>query len=122
MNIYRDWLDGKIGHEEALEALCRSLSSVLEHKSGWETEEKALRAVIAEVVEKGFEGRTELIWFGKVEMTRPRVVDSYDTGKVDAVLARLVAEGHPLAQELALARKQTTYSGSLRITRVKGEE
>jgi hypothetical protein len=122
MNPYQQWLEGKVNSGEVLETLCHRLDDIQAQKANWETQEKILRAELSEVVTKGYGGKIEVEWFGKLEITRSRVVDSYEAGKVDHILAQLVAEGHRLGQELALARKQTTYAGGLRVTRLKEDK
>ncbi len=59
-------------------------------------------------------GTQKLSGFGRVELTTPAVITSYDQKMLDALLE---AAGDPLAIRIRTARRQTMRAGSLKITR-----
>ncbi len=73
----------------------------------------SVRAVISEVV--SVNGKQEGAW-GRAELTQDATVISYDYKQVDSIMAELAAAGHPAAQALAAARKQSSRAGGLRIS------
>jgi hypothetical protein len=121
-NTYRRWQDGELTDNEALELLCRQLTSLQDRLEPLQFVEKQLRAWISEVVDREG-GRAEVNGFGRLQITGASQTVTYDRRKLDNLVARLAAEGYSdLAQEIASYRKESSRSGGLRILREKLEE
>lgn len=117
---YDRWQEGDIQAEEALTQLCQSLDSLEDRLEPLQQQKDTLRTQISEVVEH-LGGRAELDWFGALQITSPTVTVSYDREALDALVARLIAEGQAsIAQQIAACRKESPRAGSLRIKRNKG--
>jgi chromosome segregation ATPase len=117
---YDRWQEGDIQAEEALAQLCQSLDSLEDRLEPLQQQKDTLRTQISEVVEH-LGGRAELDWFGSLQITSPTITVSYDREALDALVARLTAEGQAsIAQQIAACRKESPRAGSLRIKRLKG--
>jgi hypothetical protein len=121
-NTYQRWQDGELTDNEALELLCRQLTSLQDRLEPLQFVEKQLRAWISEVVDREG-GRAEVDGFGRLQITGASQTVTYDRRKLDNLVARLAAEGYSdLAQEIASYRKESSRSGGLRILRDRPEE
>lgn len=121
-NTYQRWQDGDLSDAEALELLCRQLTSLQDRLEPLQFVEKQLRAWISEVVDREG-GRAEVAGFGRLQITGATTAASYDRRKLDSLVTRLAAEGQSeLAQEIASFRKESSRSGGLRIVRDKPDE
>lgn len=74
-----------------------------------------LRGRISELV--AVTGNQELPGFGRVEITSPSRILSYDAKALDALLLELDAAGNPLAGRIREAQREGQRAGSLRISR-----
>jgi hypothetical protein len=74
-----------------------------------------LRSQISELVEEV--GSQELPGFGRVEITTPSRITSYDPKALDALLLELDAAGNPLAERIRETKREGQRAGSLRISR-----
>lgn len=120
LTSYDRWQEGDIQAEEALTQLCQSLDSLEDRLEPLQQQKDTLRTQISEVVDY-LGGRAELDWFGSLQITSPTVTATYDREALDALIARLTAEGQTeIAKQIAACRKESMRSGSLRIKRLKG--
>ncbi len=121
-NTYQRWQDGELSDAEALELLCRQLTSLQDRLEPLQFVEKQLRAWISEVVDREG-GRAEVAGFGRLQITGAGTTTTYDRRRLDSLVTRLAAEGQSeLAQEIAACRKESSRSGGLRIIRDKAGE
>ena len=121
-NTYQRWQDGDLSDNEALELLCRQLTSLQDRVEPLQFVEKQLRAWISEVVDREG-GRAEVSGFGRLQITGPTTTATYDRRRLDSLVARLAAEGQSeLAQEIASYRKENSRTGGLRIIRDKDKD
>jgi hypothetical protein len=74
-----------------------------------------LRSHISELV--AVVGNQELPGFGRVEITSPSRITSYDAKALDALLLELEAAGNPLAERIRETKREGMRVGSLRISR-----
>lgn len=112
------WQDGKLTDIQALRALCRDLGEVESQLAPLEAERAALRDQISHVLDR-LGGTTEITGFGKLEITAPSIVKSYDKKRLDQLLIDLAAEAPELVARIAACRTESARAGSLRITRQK---
>jgi hypothetical protein len=118
-NTYQRWQDGELTDQEALELLCRQLTSLQDRLEPLQFVEKQLRAWISEVVDREG-GKAEVNGFGRLQITGAGLTATYDRRGLDNLVARLAAEGQAdLAREIAACRKESQRSGGLRIIRDK---
>ena len=50
-----------------------------------------------------------------LEITSPTIVESYDAAGINRIVARLIAEGNPLALDITSCRKEQPRAGGLRV-------
>jgi hypothetical protein len=104
--------------EARLGALCYDLAQLEERIAPLEAERQAIRAEISTIIEAI--GTQELEGFGRLEITAPALVVSYDRQKVERLMLALIDEGRSeIAERISAARKESARAGSLRITRDK---
>jgi hypothetical protein len=104
--------------EARLGALCYDLDQIEIAIAPLEAERQAIRAEISTIIEAI--GTQELEGFGKLEITSPARVITYDRTVIERVMLALIDEGRPeLAERISAAKKERARAGSLRITRQK---
>lgn len=118
-DIRTRWEAGSLNDDAALLELCAELDAVEQAIAPLEQVKQQARTVVSEVVEKQG-GNVTVFGFGRLVITSPTAVASYDRDILDALLAQLEREGNPLADKLKAARKMSQRAGHLQITREKG--
>ncbi len=104
--------------EARLGALCYDLQQVEAALAPLEAERTAIRTDLALIIDAL--GTQELDGFGRLELTAPAIVVSYDRQKVERLMLALIDEGRSeLAERISAAKKESHRAGSLRITREK---
>ena len=107
-----------VGPEARLGALCYDLAQLEDRIAPLEAERQAIRAELSMVIEQL--GPQDIDGFGRLEITAPALVVSYDRQRMDRLMLALIDEGRPeLAERISTARKESARAGSLRITRQK---
>jgi uncharacterized small protein (DUF1192 family) len=107
-----------VGPEARLGALCYDLAQLEERIAPLEAERQAIRAELSLLVDQL--GTQEVEGFGRLEITAPALVVSYDRQKVERLMLALIDEGRSeIAERISAARKESARAGSLRITRDK---
>jgi hypothetical protein len=118
MPTFDDWQNGTITDEQALRSLSSDLGEVESQLAPIEAEKHILRDQISQVLERAG-GATTIAGFGRLEITAPAVVVSYDKKQIEELLIDLTTTHPDIAARLAACRVKGTRSGSLRITREK---
>jgi hypothetical protein len=104
--------------DERLGMLCYDLAQLEERIAPLEAERQAIRAELSVLIDQL--GTQEVEGFGRLEITAPALVVSYDRQKVERLMLALIDEGRPeLAERISTAKKESARAGSLRITRQK---
>lgn len=101
---------------DILRALCYDLGEVESQIAPLEAERQQLRDKISLVLAR-MGNKAELAGFGKLELTAPAVVHSYDKKRLDELLIALAGEAPEIAERLAQCRTESARIGGLRITR-----
>lgn len=103
---------------EHLAERCADLAMVEEQIAPLEAQRQAIRADISAIIEAI--GTQELEGFGRLEITAPALIVSYDRQKVERLILALIDEGRSdIAQRISATKKESARAGSLRITREK---
>ncbi len=116
--IFEDWRDGLIADADALRALCRDLGEVESQLAPLDAERTQLRDQISRVLDRAG-GKAEIAGFGKLELSAPAIVKSYDKKRIDELLIALTAEAPEIAARIAQCRTESARAGGLRVTREK---
>ena len=104
--------------EDRLGALCYDLDQIELAMAPLAAERQAIRAELSMIIEQL--GTQEIDGFGRLEITAPALVVSYDRQRMDRLMLALIDEGRPeLAERISAAKKESARAGSLRITRQK---
>jgi hypothetical protein len=104
--------------DERLGVLCYDLAQLEERIAPLEAERQAIRAELSVLIDQL--GTQEVEGFGRLEITAPALVVSFDRQKVERLMLALIDEGRPeLAERISAAKKESARAGSLRITREK---
>jgi hypothetical protein len=107
-----------VDSEARLGALCYDLDQIEIAIAPLEAERQAIRAELSLLIDQL--GTQEVDGFGRLEITAPALVVSYDRQKVERLLLALIDEGRSeIAERISAARKESARTGSLRITRQK---
>lgn len=119
-NIREQWESGDLSAELALESLCRALTAIEDKLVPLDEMKTAVRADISEVVERSFNGKTNIEGFGQLKITDPAIIVTYNSQKIDRLIAQLVTEGYTeIAERIGQCATRTTRAGSLRIDRIR---
>src|SRR5690349_3226231 len=100
MSIFDDWQDGHVPDADALRTLCRELGEVESQIAPLEAERAVLRDQLSRVLER-LGGRAAIAGFGKLELSAPAIVRSYDRQQLDALLGELATEAPEVAARIA---------------------
>jgi hypothetical protein len=104
--------------EARLGTLCYDLDQIELALAPLEAERQAIRAELSMIIEQL--GTQEVEGFGRLEITAPALVVSYDRQRVERLTLALIDEGRSeIAERISAARKESARAGSLRITRQK---
>lgn len=104
----------------ALQTLCSDLSEIEDEIATLSAQRETIRAQIGAIVAQ-LGGKTMLPGYGRLEITAPAVIVSYDRGQIDTLLTEL-KQSHPeLATRLVACRREAARSGGLRIIRERRE-
>lgn len=116
---FTQWERGDLSDEQALRALCSELGEVESELEPLKREQQELRERISHVLGR-LGDKTEIPGFGRLEITAPAVIVSYDRQSLDRLVIHLTQDGYgPIAQQIAACRTESQRAGSLRITRSK---
>jgi hypothetical protein len=118
--VYKDWQDGNIQSEEAINLFCKILGPIKQQEEMIAAIDKQVRGRVGEVL--AFLGcdALEIKGFGKLEITRPSVTWGYDKKLLDQLNKQLRSEGlGDVAARLDACLKSSERVGILRITREK---
>lgn len=114
---FEQWRDGRLNDMQALRALCMDLGEVTSELDMLKQQEQTLREQISIIIERT--GTTDITGFGRLEITNPSVIKTFDKAKLNELVYRL-QDTHPeIADLIDLCRDERLRAGSLRITREK---
>ncbi len=99
----------------ALREACSDYARLDDELTALSSQREQQRVHISELV--ALTGAQKFSGFGRVELTTPAVITSFDQKMLDALLEELEAAGDPLAIRMWTARRQTMRAGSLKISR-----
>jgi len=113
------WEQGNLADDTAAHALALNLAEIEDEIKPLEAQKEQIRNVLSRVV--GRLGDKYMVeGFGELVNTAPAIVETYDKDQINALIVEMSAAGAAeWAQKLARCKKQTSRSGTLRITREK---
>ncbi len=116
-NVYEDTSVDAAAAQTELAWLAVQYQELEGHMAVLEIQRGDLRAAIAvRVHELG--DKAEVSGY-KLEITAPAIVESYDAAGINRIVARLAAEGNPLAAEIANCRREHARAGGLRVKQAR---
>jgi hypothetical protein len=118
--VYKDWQDGTIQSDQAINLFCKILGPLQEQEKMVAAIDKQVRGRVGEVLAFLGSDTFEIKGFGKLEITKPGVTYSYDKKLLDQLTNQLRTEGMgDVAARLDACLKSSERAGTLRITREK---
>lgn len=119
--ILEEWQEGRISDMEALRALAIHLGEVESEIAPLEAEKAALRETIGLILDRVGEP-VQIAGFGRMELSAPAIVQSFDKKQLDALIEDLENENPDLAARIAACRTKSMRAGGVRITREKSSK
>lgn len=118
-NIYAAFLDGDATPTEALRSLCDDYEEIEASYKDFERLKDQTREQISLVLTKFDGGKAEVKGFGKLSLTEPSIVKSFDKAKIQALINELVPDYPDIAARLVACETKSARAGGLRIERDK---
>jgi hypothetical protein len=116
------WQDGELTDQHFLEASSRRLANLQDSLEPLQETEKVIKNQISLVVER-LGGKANVPGFASFVITEPGQTVSYDSQKLDRLVAALISEGETaLAQNITACRKVGSRVGYLRITKARAAD
>jgi hypothetical protein len=117
---YQLWKDAGLTALQAAQAIWSDLREVQSEQAPLQAQERALRALLSDIVAQSGD-KLRVPNFGTLTNLPPLTTASYTRERMDALVARLAADGDSpiskaeVAQLIAACRKESTRDGYLRI-------
>src|SRR5947208_319226 len=92
---YQLWKDGELTALQAAQAIWSDLREVQSEQTPLQAQERALRAYLSDIVTQS-DGRLIIPGFGTLTNLPPATIASYTRERIDALVARLAADGAAL--------------------------
>lgn len=119
-SIFKQWEDGLVTGQEAVELLVRQLAVVEDNLEPLEQTKQAIRAKLSLIVDRQPGSAIELPGYGKLAIRSAAATKSYDKDKLDQLIIQLTMDGQvELAQAIGGCKKEGSRTGGLVITKEK---
>ncbi len=117
--VFKQWQSGEIPLEAALPALCSHFARLDDIATLLEEQLKAVRDQLSQVIQASG-GKAEIPQFGKLQLTGPQTVSSFDRKLLEELVANLQVGGNgEIAAAIAACKSESNRAGGLRISRLR---
>ena len=117
--VFKQWQSGEMPLEAALPALCSHFAQLDDMAALLEEQLKAVRDQLSQVIQASG-GKAEIPQFGKLQLTGPQTISSFDRKLLEELVANLQAGGNAeIAAAIAACKSRSNRAGGLRISRLR---
>lgn len=115
--VFKQWQSGEIPLEAALPTLCSHFAQLDDMATLLEEQLKTVRDQLSQVIQ-ATGGKAEIPQFGKLQLTGPQTVSSFDRKLLEELVTNLQAAGNSeIAAAIAACKSESNRAGGLRISR-----